>query len=73
MKTRVTGARASYCKTSHGNHAPRSRRNSALKLAQYYLENKKPDRAKEKLEYILKKFPQTEAAKEAAKLMKEIK
>jgi len=46
---------------------------SALRLAKYYIENKKPDKAKEKLEMILKNYPKTEAAKEAAKLLKDLK
>ncbi len=43
-----------------------------LNLARYYIDNKKPDRAKEKLQLILDKYPQTDAAKAAKKLMMEM-
>jgi hypothetical protein len=45
---------------------------TTLRLAQYYLKNKKADQAREKLQLILSKYPKTEAAKTAAKLLKDM-
>jgi len=44
-----------------------------LKLAQYYVDNKKADRARDKLTQLLDKFPQTEAAKAGRQLMRDLK
>jgi TolA-binding protein len=43
---------------------------SALKLANHYIEQNKPDLARERLEMILSKFPDTDAAKTAKQLLK---
>jgi len=45
---------------------------STLRLAQYYLDNKQPEQAREKLQVILHKFPDTEAARTARKLMTQL-
>jgi hypothetical protein len=44
-----------------------------LRLAQYYLSNNKPDPAREKLQLIVEKYPQTEAARTARQLLREMR
>lgn len=44
----------------------------ALRLARYYLDNKKLDLARAKLQLILRKYPETAAAAEAKKLLAKI-